>query len=147
MSKRTKLFSRESSRTLWLIVLTLGVALCFASSAMTQANQASAPAQKKAVAGAIIPVTITPGAKADDPPKVVPATVEVGRNDQVEWTCSTGCDFDVTFTYSMKPFNDRAFNKNKPRSGHPTGAPGKYKYSVIVGGGLLDPDVIVKGGG
>ena len=145
MSERTKLFSENRSKALWLMALTLAVALIFASSAMTQTKQASAPAQKKVAAGAIIPVTITPGVKPDDPPKVLPASVEVGPNDEVEWTCSTGCDFDVTFTYSMKPFKDRSFNKNKKQSGKPTGAPGTYKYTVIVGGGVLDPDVIIKG--
>ncbi len=147
MSKRTKLFSMESTRPLWLMALTLVAALLFAGSALTQTKQASAPAQKKVAAGTIFSVTITPGAKHDDPPKVVPATVEVGPNDEVEWNCSKDCDFDVTFTYSMKPFKDRSFNKNKKKSGKPTGSPGIYKYTVIVGGGVLDPDVIVRGGG
>jgi plastocyanin len=92
-------------------------------------------------------VTITPVSPTNPTLKVTPDSVEVGRHDEVEWICSTVCEFDVTFTDSMKPFKDRSFNKNKPKSGHPTGAPGKYKYTVIVGGDIIDPDVIVKGGG
>ena len=66
----------------------------------------------------------------------------------MEWKCSTGCDFSVVFLDpAKKPFRDRGFNKNANKSGNPTGNVDKYKYSVTVGGGVLDPDVIIKGGG
>ena len=98
-----------------------------------------------------ITVTITPGAKPDDPPKVSPDPVEVWPNDEVEWNCSTDCEFTVVFLDPLKkPFKDRGFNKQKSKSGKPTQTPPpgeeeKYKYSVIVGGGVLDPDVIIRG--
>lgn len=127
------------------MALTLVVALLFAGSAMTQSTPANPPAQQKAAAGKIVPVKITPGVKFDDPPTVLPATVELDPNDEVEWTCTTKCEFDVTFGEAKrKPFKDRAFNKLKSKSGKPTGAVGKYKYSVFVGGGVLDPDVIIR---
>ena len=145
MSERTKLFSKNRSKALWLLALTLALALFFAGSAMTQTKQASTPAQTNVAAGVTHTVTITPGAGPNDPPNVCPLSVEVGPNDEVEWKCSTACDFNVSFNeVARKPFNDRAFNKNKPKSGHSTGAPGKYKYTVIVGGGVLDPDVIIR---
>ena len=93
-------------------------------------------------------VTITPVSSTNPTLKVSPDPVEVGKKDEVEWVCSTGCDFSVVFLDpAKKPFKDRAFSKNKPKSGHPTGAPEKYKYTVIVDGDIIDPDVIVKGGG
>lgn len=91
-----------------------------------------------------IHVTITPNSTPTGPPTVKPESVSVGRHDQVEWTCSSGCDFTVAFTESnRKPFNQRAFDKAHPKSGTPTGPPGTYKYSVIVGQGVADPQIIV----
>lgn len=93
-------------------------------------------------------VTITPGAKTDAPPTVDRKSVTVGKDDEVQWVCSTGCDFIVSFNETArKPFNDHHFTKQKNKSGKPTGKDGTYKYSVTVGRGVLDPDVIVKGGG
>lgn len=99
-----------------------------------------------------ITVTITPGAKIDGPPTVDKQSVTVGKDDEVAWVCSTGCDFSVVFLDpAKKPFKDRGFNQQKSKSGKPTQPPPPndetYKYSVIVGGGVVDPDVIVKGGG
>lgn len=91
-----------------------------------------------------ITVTITPNSDPTGPPSVSPDPVTVGNNQEVEWTCSTGCDFTVTFTETTrKPFRNRSFDKANPRSGVPTGPPGTYKYSVIVGEGVADPQVIV----
>lgn len=166
MSDQTKRFSKDRSKALWLMALTLAVALIFAGSAMTQTQQtktatgtqaaappaktqqpagAKTPAKPKTAAGTTITVTITPVSPTNPKLKVTPDSVGVGRNDEVEWKCSTACDFNVSFNeVARKPFNDRAFNRNRPRSGHPTGAPGTYKYTVIVGGDIIDPDVIIR---
>lgn len=97
-----------------------------------------------AQAGKVYEIKITPNADPTQPPTVSPADQHVGRNDEVTWTCTTGCDFDVVFTESTrKPFKDRAFNKTKKGSGRPTGADGTYKYSVIVGEASNDPKIII----
>lgn len=89
-------------------------------------------------------ITITPNEDPTQPPAVEPDEQEVGSNDQVEWTCSTGCDFTVVFIEAgRKPFKNRAFDQTRSKSGHPTGPTGKYKYSVIVGEGVVDPSIIV----
>jgi hypothetical protein len=91
-----------------------------------------------------ITVTITPNSDPTGPPSVSPDPVSVSQNQEVEWVCSNGCDFTVVFTQqTRKPFNGRIFDKANPKSGVPTGPPGKYKYSVIVGEGSLDPQIIV----
>lgn len=91
-----------------------------------------------------IQVTITPNATPTGPPTVQPENVTVGAQDQVEWSCPSGCDFTVAFTEATrKPFNQRAFDNAHPKSGTPTGPPGTYKYSVIVGQGVADPQIIV----
>ena len=91
-----------------------------------------------------ITVTITPNEDPTGPPSVSPDPVTVSHSQEVEWTCSNDCDFTVVFTeQSRKPFNGRIFGKAKPKSGVPTGPPGKYKYSVIVGEGSVDPQIIV----
>jgi hypothetical protein len=93
-----------------------------------------------------ITVTITPNSNPAGPPSVNPESVDVykNQNQQVEWTCSTGCDFTVNFPKShAKPFNDSSFSKAHPKSGVPTGAPGKYPYIVKVGQGSTDPQIIV----
>lgn len=91
-----------------------------------------------------ITVTITPNSDPTGPPSVSPDPVSVSHNQEVEWVCSNGCDFTVVFTeQTRKPFNGRIFDKANPKSGVPTGPPGKYKYSVIVGEGSVDPQIIV----
>lgn len=151
MSKRTKLFSKENSKPLWLMALTLAVALLFADSASTQTKQASAPVQKKAAAGTTFTVTITPGKGWDDAPSVdkKSVTVDASLGDEVAWVCPTcTAGFDVIFLDpAKKPFKNRSFNKARNKSGKATGKNGTYPYKVIVNGGVLDPDVIVKGGG
>ena len=93
-----------------------------------------------------IMVTITPNSNPAGPPSVNPDSVDVykDKNQQVEWTCSTGCDFSVNFpTTGAAPFQARAFSKANPKSGVPTGPPGKYPYRVTVGKGSTDPMIIV----
>jgi hypothetical protein len=94
--------------------------------------------------GTTVTVTITPNSDPTGPPTVMPDQASITKTQQVEWTCSTGCDFTVVFTQeSRKPFKGRIFGKANPKSGVPTGPPGKYKYSVIVGQGSVDPQIIV----
>jgi hypothetical protein len=92
-------------------------------------------------------VTITPSADPDGTPTVDPGNQHIWRDkDQtVEWSCPTeGCTFDVTFTETKKPFENRIFNNSHAGSGHITGGPDKYKYSVIVNGTQVkDPQIIV----
>ena len=91
-----------------------------------------------------ITVTITPNEDPTGPPSVSPDPVHVSHNQEVEWTCSNGCDFTVAFTESdRKPFSNRIFGKANPKSGLPSGPPGTYKYSVIVGQGSVDPQIII----
>jgi hypothetical protein len=94
-------------------------------------------------------VTITPGAKWDDPPTVDKSsvTVDASQGDEVMWVCPTCTDgFTVIFIQSgKKPFKSRSFNKAKNKSGKATGKNDTYPYKVIVNGGVLDPDVIIKG--
>jgi hypothetical protein len=92
-----------------------------------------------------VDVTITPNSDPTKAPTVTPDTATVGAQSQVNWTCSTGCDFTVVFTESnRKPFKNRSFDKGHNKSGRPTGPPGQYKYSVIVGEGVADPIIIVQ---
>ena len=94
--------------------------------------------------GQTITVTITPNDDPTQPPSIQPDQADIGKNDEVEWDCSTDCDFMVTFTESgRKPFQERGFSKNRNRSGHPIGPKGTYKYSVIVGEGVADPSIII----
>jgi len=91
-----------------------------------------------------IVITITPNPTG--PPTVNPDSVDVykSKDQQVEWTCSNGCDFTVNFpTSQAKPFNDFTFSNAHPKSGVPTGPPGKYPYTVTVGKGSTDPMIIV----
>ncbi len=93
-----------------------------------------------------ITVTITPNANPHMPPSVNPDSVDVykDKDQQVEWTCSTGCDFTVSFPKSHgKPFSGGTFNKANPKSGVPTGPPGAYPYMVKVGQGSTDPQIII----
>ncbi|MEJ2010029.1 MAG: hypothetical protein P8Z30_18050 [Acidobacteriota bacterium] len=91
-----------------------------------------------------VEVKITPNADPTQPPTVVPDAASVGAQEQVEWSCTTNCDFTVVFTQSTrKPFKDRVFSNSHARSGRPTGPPGTYEYSVIVGEGSADPTIIV----
>lgn len=148
MSDRTNLFSKNSFTALCLLTLTLAVALNFTGSAMSQTKQQKAPppTPKAATMGTTITVTIDPGDIPGGNPIVTPKSVSVGPSDEVEWICKKACSFTVVFSEkTRKPFKDRAFDKGKPKSGKPTGKPGLYKYSVFVdGGGMIDPDVIIK---
>ncbi|MBI1750424.1 MAG: hypothetical protein HY234_15925 [Acidobacteria bacterium] len=145
---------KRSRRALWPATLAVALALLLLGSALVATRQAGAspaappalqPKATNAPSSATLTVTITPGKNSGDPPTVTPSSVTVGKNEEVEWVCSTGCDFDVEFDPAKKPFKDHGFNKNKNKSGTPTGPAGKYKYSVTVDGGTLDPDVIIKG--
>jgi hypothetical protein len=91
-----------------------------------------------------ITVTITPNPHGQ--PSVDPDSVDLykDKDQQVEWTCSTGCDFTVNFpTSHAKPFGDATFNKAHPNSGVPTGPPGTYPYTVSVANGSHDPQIII----
>lgn len=147
MSQPKNQFSNSGSKTLWIMALTLALAVLFATSAMTQTKNAqpAAPAAKHEM------VIITPGVNPDDPPSVDKPSVTLYKNngDDVEWDClnpdKTHCDFIVVFTdSSKKPFKNRGFFKGKGKSGNITGPVGSYKYWVIVGGGFIDPDVIIR---
>jgi len=89
-------------------------------------------------------IKITPNADPTLAPTVQPESVPVGPQDQVQWSCTTGCSFTAAFTEpSRKPFKNRIFNNSHSKSGHPTGPPGTYKYSVMVNGAIADPTIIV----
>ncbi len=81
-------------------------------------------------------IRIIPGKR----PKVRPSSVRVRvREDQVQWDCNR--DFVVCFE-EKKPFKDWHFyRRGHRRSGLPTVRPGrmKYKYTVEVGGHIVDP--------
>jgi hypothetical protein len=142
-----RLSSHRNSRALWLLATAIVVALIFAGSAMTQTSQKKAPV-KKNVTVTTYTVTITPGKTWDDPPSVdkTSVTVDKAKGDEVQWVCPTcTAGFDVLFIESgKKPFKNRSFNKGKNKSGKATGDAGTYPYKVIVGGGVLDPDVIIR---
>ena len=125
-----------------------------AASSVTQqkaAPTAAKPTKAKGAAGTVHTVTITPGKSWDEKPSVDRLSVTLSKDDEVKWVCSTGCDFSINFAEpTRKPFKGRAFGKVRNRSGRPAVHPTMdetYKYSVIVGGGILDPDVIIRGGG
>lgn len=92
-------------------------------------------------------VTITPSDDPNGTPTVDPENQHIwkNKNQTVEWSCPTdGCTFDVTFTETSKPFQNRIFSNGHPGSGHITGPPAQYKYSVIVNGTQVkDPMIIV----
>ena len=123
----------------------------FAAASLTtvvaRAKEPSRPSPDKEAsqAGQTYQIRITPDpTDAKKPPKVDPSDQTVGPNDEVMWICTTGCDFDVVFTEpDRKPFKDRKFDKVKNKSGRPTGSEGVYKYSVIVGPGSNDPNIII----
>lgn len=163
MSQPKTQFSESSFKAPWLLALTLGVALFFTGSVMTQTKQAGktapapvtkqtkpAPAPKQA--GQIVKVTITYTSGASPSISVSPDPVEIGANDEVKWECAGGCDFHVVFPNpKRKPFKSQHFDKGNPQSGKPAHVPPpgqtkKYKYTVVVGDTAIDPDVIIKGG-
>ena len=116
-------------------ILSAATVLCLVKTMGTQGTESQT-----------ITVTITPNSNPNKPPSVNPDSVDVykDQNQQVEWTCSTGCDFTVTFPAShAKPFSDSTFNKAHPNSGAPTGPPGAYPYTVSVGNASTDPRIIV----
>jgi hypothetical protein len=90
-----------------------------------------------------IRVTITPSPTG--PPSVNPESVDLYRekDQQVEWTCSTGCDFEVIFLPTGTPFKGNSFNRANPKSGVPSGRAGKYPYTVKVNKKSADPMIIV----
>jgi hypothetical protein len=90
-----------------------------------------------------ISVTITPSPTGQ--PSVDPPTVDLYRtkDQQVAWTCSTGCDFEVIFPPTGTPFKGSSFNRANPKSGVPVGRAGKYPYTVKVGQKSVDPMIIV----
>jgi len=92
-------------------------------------------------------VTITPSDQTNGTPTVDPENQHIYRNKNqtVEWKCpKAGCTFNVTFTETGKPFHDRVFDNSHAASGHITGPPAHYKYTVIVNGTQIkDPMIIV----
>ncbi|HXH50298.1 MAG TPA: hypothetical protein VNM47_13230 [Terriglobia bacterium] len=92
-------------------------------------------------------VTITPSSETDGTPTIDPEDQHIftKQNQTVEWVCPTsGCTFTVTFTQTDRPFHSRVFNKGKSKSGHITGPPNTYKYTVIVNDTQVkDPQIIV----
>jgi len=88
-----------------------------------------------------IAVTITGGSK----PTVEPETVTLEHpQDEVEWVCAE--DFVVSFGADT-PFRKRYFHEGRPKSGQPRSdakKETKYKYSVLVGGHVIDPNIIIK---
>lgn len=95
-------------------------------------------------------VSITPGAKQNDPPTVDMDKCHLSKKnqDQVCWQLSKGHeshDFEVVFR-GMSPFQGSTFTKENPCSG-PAQVPGDgtpHKYDVSVDGGPpLDPQVII----
>jgi hypothetical protein len=79
-----------------------------------------------------ITVTITPNPTGI--PSVNPYVVGLDRakDQQVAWTCSTGCDFEVIFPPTGTPFKGISFNRANPKSGVPVARAGKYPYVVKV---------------
>ena len=122
-----------------------------AGATASQAQTKSAPAKKapgkQPMAATHVVVTITPGT-GDSAPTIDRdhVTLQANLGDDMEWVCSNNCDFVVIFIEAgKKPFKNRGFFKGKGKSGKVTGPDDTYKYWVIVGGGALDPDVIIKG--
>lgn len=125
--KRLKLISAVA------VILSAATMLCMVKMVNAQGN-----------ASETITITITPNPTG--PPTVNPDSVDVykSKDQQVEWTCSNGCDFTVNFpTSGAKPFSDSTFSKAHPKSGVPTGPAGKYPYTVKVGNGSTDPMIII----
>ena len=90
-----------------------------------------------------VTVTITPNPTGQ--PSVNPAVVDLYRakDQQVAWTCSTGCDFKVIFPPTGTPFKGTSFNRANPKSGVPVARAGKYPYTVQVNKKSVDPMIIV----
>jgi hypothetical protein len=90
-----------------------------------------------------IRVQIIPG----NPPQVVPDTVTISKtqHQQVVWECTA--EFTVTME-GTSPFGSAHFTRATNQSGEPTLTPDAgislyFKYSVEVGGHVVDPGVIV----
>jgi hypothetical protein len=79
-----------------------------------------------------ITVTITPNPAGK--PSVNPYVVDLDRakDQQVVWTCSSGCDFEVIFPPTGTPFKGNTFSRANPKSGVPVARDGKYPYVVKV---------------
>lgn len=96
-----------------------------------------------------IVVTITPSETAGGKPSVDKSSVTLNKseNQQVEWTCSDGCDFTVDFSQPEgSPFSHNSFAGTKANPHALSGVPtkvGTFKYSVTANGGTLDPQIIV----
>jgi hypothetical protein len=90
-----------------------------------------------------ITVTITPNPTGE--PFVNPTKVDLYRakEQQVAWTCSTGCDFEVIFPPTGTPFKGNSFNRANPKSGVPVARAGEYPYTVKVNQKSVDPMIIV----
>ena len=64
------------------------------------------------------------------------------KGEQIEWISDH--DFVICFPHDS-PFESRHFYPGSPTSGKiKHGATGRYKYSVEIGGKILDPTIIVR---
>ena len=134
-------------KTKWYVVVSICALMAVVMGAVGAAKVAGVPASEAGMVqgGETIDVKITPARNPNDSPSVDPDSVTVGPNDEVVWSCTTSCDFTVDFSNpDRKPFNNRKFAKGNNRSGRPTGPKGTYKYSVTVGAGVLDPNIILR---
>jgi len=131
--------------TAFTMILFVATILCAVRMVSAQGSS-SEPCQAGSEPNSCV-VTITPSDDPNGTPTVDPDNQHISRkkNQTVEWSCpATDCTFDVTFTQTKKPFKNRIFNNGHRGSGHITGKPAKYKYSVIVNGTQIkDPMIIV----
>ncbi len=96
-----------------------------------------------------VPVTITLGSAPAVNPD--PQFVHLSKDEEVMWTCRDNMGQNKPFKVIFKgesPFKERIFHEGNPHSGRvrPEVRPDpniRYLYSVIAGGGTLDPGVIV----
>jgi hypothetical protein len=74
-----------------------------------------------------------------------PIVLDKNLGESIEWVPQpANLRFTVCFA-SETPFAERHFHEHRPASGPVNkGATGRYKYTIEVGGVVLDPGVIVR---
>jgi hypothetical protein len=103
---------------------------------MTKAGEARIPQ----------PVSVKIFAPPGVPPTVVPDSVLLskGAHHEVVWTCEPPQQFEVKMK-GASPFAGGRFTEINNHSGESivVGDGSEYKYSVVVGGRVVDPGVII----
>lgn len=152
MSQPKMQFSEGNSKALWLLALTLSIALVFTGSALTQSKQQAPPAPPKKAAGLKpkpVKIKCANGAITVD----VKSQPIIKGIEEVVWTAvgSNCTGWKVTFNKPEgSPFASTEFYEGKNSSGDAVGKANQfgYRYTVTVPHlPDLDPDVIIKGSG